>query len=309
MFRNKAALARFAITLWPCSAAAILFLWQPDSTTGAFINRAAWFAAAGVWWLLGRFALNPFLARHSDDEARLWRTAEATLLNGAILYGIPMAVTASVVLLAMSEMPVNDAIFIPLIAVFSGLFGAGAAYLKRDTGKTFPDGQPKTERRQIEPPADIPFSAIPAPVKVFAAINLLFAELYLLIPLAAAFALPLLVDAWQEYLVGVFVASLLFCQLTLWLPGRWLRRRPEWAQVQDAYFGTRLRAIAFAIIAAGIPVLGAAIWIAIHGLEPLGLSPGVGWSVLGGSLVVSYLGFVSSRANWAASKDPMTRQP
>lgn len=309
MFRNKAALARFAITLWPCSAAAILFLWQPDSTTGAFINRAAWFAAAGVWWALSRFLLTPFLARHSDDEARLWRTAEATLLNGAFLYGIPMAVAVNVIFLGLSEMPANDAIFILPNTAFAMLFGAGGAYLGRDLRKTFPEGQPKTERRQIEPPADIPLSAIPAPVKVFAVFNLLFAELYLLLPLAAVFALPLLVDAWQEYLVGVFVASLLFCQLTLWLPGRWLRRRPEWAQVQDVYFGTRLRAIAFAIISAGIPVIGAAIWVAIHGLEPLGLSPGVGWSVLGGSLVVSYLGFVSSRANWAASKDPMTRQP
>lgn len=308
MFRNKAALARFAITLWPCSAAAILFLWQPDSTTGVFINRAAWFAAAGVWWLSGRFLLTPFLARHSDDEARLWRTAEATLLNGAFLYGIPMAVAVNVIFLGLSETPANDAIFILPNTAFALLFGAGGAYLGRNMRKTFPDGQPKPDRSPINPPADIPLSAIPVRVKVFAVFNLLFAELYLLLPLAAVFALPLLVDAWQEYLVGVFVASLFFCQLTLWIPGRWLRRRLEWAQVQDVYFGTRLRAVAFAIIAAGIPVIGAAIWIAIHGLEPLGLSPGVGWSVLGGSLVVSYLGFVSSRANWAASKDPMTRQ-
>lgn len=309
MFRNKAALARFAIMLWPCSAAVLLFLWQPESTAGAFINRAAWFAAAGVWWLLGRFALNPFLARHSGDEARLWRTAETTLVNGAILYGLPMAMAVNVIFLGLSEMPANDAIFILPNTAFAMIFGAGGAYLGRDLRKTFPDGQPKPERRPIEPPADIPLSAIPASVKVFAATNLLFAELYLLIPLAAAFVLPLLLDAWQEHLVAVLVATTLLCQLTLWLPGRWLRRRPEWAQVQDVYFGTRLRAIAFSLIAAGIPVIGAVIWIAIYGIEPLEMSSGVGWGVLGTLLVISYLGFVSSRANWAASKDPMTRQP
>lgn len=308
MFMNTAALARFAITIWPCSAAVILFLWQPESTTGSFINRAGWFAAAGIWWALNRFLLTPFLARHSDDEARLWRTAETTLVNGAIFYGIPMAVAVNVIFLALSEMPANDTIFILPNTAFAMLFGAGGAYLQRDLRKTFPEGQPKPDRSPIEPPVDIPLSAIPVPVKVFAVFNLLFGELYLLIPLAAAFVLPLLLDAWQEHLAAVLVASTLLCQLTLWLPGRWLRRRPEWAQVQDVYFGTRLRAIAFAIIAAGIPVIGAAIWIAIYGLAPIEISPGVGWGVLGTLLVVSSLGFLSSRANWAASKDSMTRQ-